>query len=718
MNFSQFSIKNFFFLFSIILIQPYTFCEAMNDFFSSDEENLSVKTPLLSDDSAIHPLRSVAKRRSDGVVTKSNSNASEKSQSLPPPSSEDNSQYGAISLLEDSSEEDELPRAPVSSVVKRRHSGHQQDLNFSSVIPILNINPNQAQRIGITRLLENLLANPKNAHLHREDISFETALVVYDLSKITRPVSDDKGKGVIAAPAAWTDTAYFLAELDKNFFNHPMSKKRIALITLGAIEGGLAPWGISPLVMYLGENLLTFIPVGGFASEGLVYTVIAFSTLPCMQQIGEFMNDIGKNFFDKNGFTPSTGDKGPHIQKTDFEIETGYQRCCRYINIPTNTLSMIFSCTSALFRALPMGLLWWEAETPFPEFRNAFLGPLVVFYVVKTYKESMNFCNVFAHQRATEPLPMVKEKKQILRERIKTLERCASAEASDALVEKLYSLIQEELEKKNLLVDEDPKRHISAFSALMIKLTQASAFQNIQDELAEHAYSDVSLRPIVEQIGSLQVPGMAKLITDIDQKRGETGARTLLENLSTFIHGAATPGRFFVTCWAVTKVLMYMGVVEDPALYVSFGAAAIDVVLRAMTEWYVQKDTFLSLRDVGSTKMPFWPVMWVTNTLSFVNSTFFSIPTAAIVFNVMSDCPLYVKACVALLTLPSEFTSFYTFFHDRYAQFIENITTLRVRTPSQKRAWLNVHFKNAKKFIREADQNTIEQIYNLTQGGL
>ena len=505
MNFSQFSIKNFFFLFSIILIQPYTFCEAMNDFFSSDEENLSVKTPLLSDDSAIHPLRSVAKRRSDGVVTKSNSNASEKSQSLPPPSSEDNSQYGAISLLEDSSEEDELPRAPVSSVVKRRHSGHQQDLNFSSAIPILNINPNQAQRIGITRLLENLLANPKNAHLHREDISFETALVVYDLSKITRPVSDDKGKGVIAAPAAWTDTAYFLAELDKNFFNHPMSKKRIALITLGAIEGGLAPWGISPLVMYLGENLLTFIPVGGFASEGLVYTVIAFSTLPCMQQIGEFMNDIGKNFFDKNGFTPSTGDKGPHIQKTDFEIETGYQRCCRYINIPTNTLSMIFSCTSALFRALPMGLLWWEAETPFPEFRNAFLGPLVVFYVVKTYKESMNFCNVFAHQRATEPLPMVKEKKQILRERIKTLERCASAEASDALVEKLYSLIQEELEKKNLLVDEDPKRHISAFSALMIKLTQASAFQNIQDELAEHAYSDVSLRPIVEQIDSATI---------------------------------------------------------------------------------------------------------------------------------------------------------------------------------------------------------------------
>lgn len=728
MSFSQVSIKNFFFLFFITLIQPYSFCEAMNDFFSPDEENSSPTTPLLCDDSDdVHTLRSVAKRRSDSVVTKSNSNASEKSQSLPPPSSEDNSQYGAISLLEDSSEEDEPPGAPASSVVKRRHSSHQQDLNFSQTIPILNINPNQPERKSITRLLDSLKDNPGNGHLRREGISYVTALVVYDLSKITRPAClDDEEKDVTAPPPAWTDTAYFLEQLDKKFFNHPVSKIRIVLIALGAIEGGLAPWGISPLVMYLGENVLSFIPVGGLASEGLVYTVIGIATIPCMQQIGELMNDIGKTIFDKTGFTPSKNDKGPHIQNTDFEIETGYKRCCKYINIRTTPLSMILSLTTAFFRALPMGLLWWEAETPFSgeaetpfaEYRNAFIGPLVVFYAAKAFKESMQACETFAHQRATEPLHMLKEKKRILRERIKTLERCLNAKDSDRLVIKVYALIQEELRKKNLPMEGDSKEHISAFSALLIKLAQSSTFQRIQDELAAHLNSDESLRPVVEEIGSLQVPGMEKLITDIDHEKGVTGARALLENLSTFVHGAATPGRFFSTSWAVTKVLMYMGVVEDSALYVSLGAAAIDVVLRAMTEWYVQKDTFLSLRDVGSTKMPFWPAWWVTNTLSLVNSTFFSIPSIAILFNVMSDCPVYVRAVVAMATLPSEFASFYRFFHGQYGRFINNIAMLRVKTTSQKRAWLNVHTESAEKFIRDADQDTTEGVYHLTQGGL
>lgn len=693
MSFSQFSIKSLFFLSFFTLIHLNNFCVAMDD-SDSEEEQPTATTYLLGE------------RGSQAPSSSADTNAGPPERSY------------FLQVVRDSSSDGE---GESSLSRRRRGSDHQQDPNFSRDIPILNINPENLQRRQITRLLENLRANPENGALLREDISYETALVVYDPSRIENLPLDDEEDPSLRPPDRWTDTAYFLNELDKKFFNRPISKKRMGLIGLGLIEGGLAPWGISPLVMYLGENVLKFIPVGGVASDGLVYTIIAITTLPCMMQIGEFMNDIGNAIFDKNGFdTGKEGDKGPHIQKTDVvEIETTNQRCCHYIRIPTTLLSRIFSGTSALFRALPMGLLFWDAETPFPEYRNTFLGPLLLFYLVKTYNESMDFYDVFSHQQATEPLPMVKEKKQILRERLKTLQRCVNAEASDRLVEKLYTLIQEELRKKNFPEEGDSKEHISAFSALFVKLSQTRVFEGIQEGLDDHVFQHASLRPIVEEIGSLQVPGMQKLIRDIDNKRGKTGARTLLENLSTFDHGAATPGRFFITGWAITTVLMYMGVDPALALYLSFGAAVIDVVSRAIGEWYVQKETFLGLRDTCSRKMAFWPARWTTNTLSFVSAAFFSIPGPAIIFKVMSDCPLYVRSAVALATLPSEFSSFYKFFHDRFDRLISTVTTkVYVRTTSQKREWLNSRIEQGKKFIHRADQSTIEQIYNLTQEGL
>jgi len=296
------------------------------------------------------------------------------------------------------------------------------------------------------------------------------------------------------------------------------------------------------------------------------------------------------------------------------------------------------------------------------------------------------------------------------------MKRCVNAIGSDGLVNELYGLIQGEMEKKNLPEDRDSKEHISAFSAFFVKLSRAPVFRDIQDELKEKA--TFSMQPVVDTIESFEVDGMVNLIGDIDKKRGKTGARTLLENLSTFDHGAATIGRFFITSWAVTTVLMYMGVDPALALYLSFGAAVIDVASRAIGEWNVQKETFLGLRDICSTKMAFWPARWTTYILSLVSAGFFSIPSGAIIFDVMSDCPLYVRSAVALATLPSEFCSFYTFFHDRYDRLISNVTTLRVRTTSQKREWLNSHIEHTKKFLHEADQSTIEQIYNLTQGGL
>lgn len=718
MNFLKFSIKSLFFLSFFTLIHSSNICEAMIlDGSSSDGEDTHLlprredRTSSHSTGTGVFILRPPAPRL---TVTTADPNFSGREAGVGPLLEEPNS---TVLRIDHSSSEDEEPT--VSR--RRRGSNHQQDTTFSRDIPILNIDPGNLKRRQITLLIERLKADPRNVALCHEDITYETALVVYDPSRAgTYTLLDDEEDSSSMSPTPWTDTAYFLNELDKKFFNHPISKKRMILIGLGMIEGGLAPWGISPLVMYLGQNVLNFIPVGGTASGVLVYGIISITTLPCMMQIGEFMNDIGNAIFDKNGFdTGKEGDKGPHIQKTDFEIETTNQRCCHYIHIPTTLLSRIFSGTGAFFRALPMGLLWWDAETPFPEYRNTFLGPLLLFYLVKTYNESMEFYNVFSHQQVTEPLPMLKEKKQILRERIKTLERCVNAEASDKLVDKLYTLIQEELRKKNLPEDADSKEHISAFSALFVKLSQASTFQFLQEGLEEHVNTHESLRPIVDEIGTLQVPGMAKLITDIDKKRGKTGARTVLENLSTFVHGAATVGRFFVTSWAVTKVLMYMGVDPTLALYLSFGAAVIDVVSRATGEWYVQKETFLGLRDVCSRKLAFWPARWTTNTLSFVSAAFFSIPSPAIIFNVMSDCPLYVRSAVALATLPSELSSFYKFFHGRFDGLIRTVTTtVYVRTTSQKREWLNSHFKQAKEFIHRADQGTIEQIYNLTQGGL
>lgn len=525
----------------------------------------------------------------------------------------------------------------------------------------------------------------------KDDPPFETALIVYQIPQL-------QGQN-----HTWDDHRIFLQELDKKFFLQPQSKMTWCLKILGGGIGSLAPPGMAPLVFYLGENLLTFIPVSGTASNAIYGIIVGSTALPCGRLLWERGAIIGNTLFDHNGLTPGENDQKPHIYKL------------------TSAKGRVFAFANATLRALPIGLLFWVAEQYFPEYRASFLGPLALVYFEMAYRTSMEYLERLNYTLQNKEDFKVYSVKMILRDHLKKMHKLVNAKNSDKLVTTLYDLIHKELDK----LQNDPKvedgniEHISAMSTLLIKHLKVNTFDQIKNELALKAEgSSRELSEVIQEVKVMPVQEMANTLKDIDNVHAPTKARSFLENLAIYVQGAGGPGRYAVTAWAVNQFLSYCGLGDVVSYWSGIGTAALPVVLRTMSEWYQQEEALLSVRGFVSQRNDYWGARWFTNLLSAAGGAFYTCAPWGIINTFFGDAPVPIQVLLCVAMTPSEFSSLFHTFREKYGNMIRGIAATFAKTPSQKRAWLNDKIDELDRFILKLDHTSTQQLYHLTQEAL
>lgn len=629
-------------------------------------------------------------------------------------------------------EEEEHPRSLLVLQEEEGSSSTSHKVSF-------NKNLKHPVRKALDRLLDEVLNHDENSYLlAQEKTAFRSAVLIYTLPKETDTT-------------VWDDHSLFLEDLDERLFLNSPSKKTIALQIVGALEGPLGAIGAATLVPYLAENLLTFLPVGGSASLGLFISVCICAGIPAARQLYERVGKIAGWFFDDPVLTPSKNDKKPHILKLEKE--------CWKCSFSIPKWGTLFSLFNATVRCLPIGFLFWDGWSDFTTARNVFIGPLSFLYFEKAFSESQEVVSAIANKRATGEIHMMGQKKCILAERVRETMSRLNANQSDKLVNKFYELVQQRLAqlKKNkrnsdskkkktdvssLLFDEEevdaPEEIISIASLFFLRRNTSALYEEAEESVKKvthrHIQKKKEDREFVEfsEAASTLVQSspqkMVNLIGDIDNISQKTNARSFLENLAVYFQGASATGRFIVIQWATSAILVYWGADLMPAFWSGIGVGTTDWVCRAVSEWMVQEETFLSVRHFFSRNTDFWPFRWITTAASTFTSFFFSLPPIAIIFKVLGDTvPTYIKVLLAIATAPSEFSSFFKFFTEKYGNIITGTVTLGMPStkPSsgwfetkRKRAWLNMKAKQILKHIAELDQETTQQWYYLTQEGL
>lgn len=588
--------------------------------------------------------------------------------------------------------------------------------------------PRDLRRTRLNRLLDAILRPPSSPPTLGEDHpELESAIIIYN------PNYDNERE-------RWSNAGIFLSEFDNRAFERPVSKKT-RVIQLGAgLIGVCASWGWGPLVMYLSQSVLSqHLPL--YVANTIIFSAIGTSTIAYLMQMLERGEVIGDALFDRNGFARGTSEKGPHITKLKTEIDTR-TTCCRkplYIPVPIQFMCRGIALGHAVIQTAPLALLFWYAEGYFPIYRGVFIGPLSTMIFEKSYREALESLEFLGHQHFTNHYRMLREKKDILTSRLKDMRTLIHASRSDSLVDYLYTEFQKALKEAKAV---NAQERVSAASLFFLKrvdnpnLVTLKALveegnRNLQLQESEGTRSAVELDTFQEAVqGLADIPFVqtSYLIQDITQLPGITSMRRFLEYLSVRIPGAAEVGRFLIPLWTVSKIFETFGVTGvniniyglevDPIFCTGIGVSLVEMLVRAASEWYLQNETFLGLRNIGSRSVPFWPLRWMTNVLSLFPAIYSAVPGPAIIFMLLPDAPVYLKVLLSASLFPSDMTSFYRFFKERYGNFITGLTTTQVRTTAQRRAVLDQEIARLMREIHRFDKDTTELLYNLTQKGI
>lgn len=344
----------------------------------------------------------------------------------------------------------------------------------------------------------------------------------------------------------------------------------------------------------------------------------------------------------------------------------------------------------------------------------------------------------------------------------------------DPLIDNVYICIQKELGNvilKNGLAVHQEDVAMSAFSMLLRKLEMPNV-KSIQDDhkelislLEEETHKNVQqekhteksslleekekkkrskAREIVESIN----PAKSLAFMDILANLTPSFAKTFLHNLSIFDQGTAMHGRWIMATWAANTLLQTsFGMSPEVILALSLTYGGIDALLRPIQEWYLQKDTYASVREIFSTlnidlpkrsasvNIDYWPFRALANAASGVASCFFSLPTLAIIAEMMPTTDLWIKALIISATARGDIVSCCHFFREQWddiirggaemaMSFYETDITIggcQLKSPwdvtvSQMRAWLNDKFDRAISLVPELHDYTIKELHANTQG--
>ncbi|MBX9620963.1 MAG: hypothetical protein K2X28_02880 [Alphaproteobacteria bacterium] len=594
-----------------------------------------------------------------------------------------------------------------------------RDPDFSMAISILNVNPEHPIRKKLNLQIHQLALKPKLLKKLGEEGLQNTAVIIYNPSK--KPPQHKN------RPLSWTNTEQFLEEFDKCFFRKDSkfrNMSRAITVPFGVIIGLLEPGGIVATTWYLwGETLYDKLVEGELAT-GITIGTLLILTPPCIVQSVEFTENLANFVFGNKELTPSKDDVKPHIQKLGTTVDLLEKLCCcKSFRLSTFPIYSIVSALDAAIVTLVYSNFFYTAEFQ-PNVNGELFFyiralPFALFYFSNTFDVNYKFFTDHEHQKKSNMIRMVAEKKNILRRRLETMKWHINSSKSGGLVHELYTLMQGELEKTN---KNDGEEHISALSLLFLKLSRTEMFKELQQELSAQAMNSTEeeIKNIVSEMETMPIQGMSNLITDIDRLPSETTMASFLKQAATFAQGLSTVGELIATSYGINQLALSLGLDPASAEYLSYVAAIAHCGLSAFTQSDIQKTTFLRTQKAFSTCADFWPVRWGVNCLSAATALFLSVPYPCIINEALGDgTPPYIRAFLALSTVPKQFSSFYNFCHTEYGELVTKIaTSIPIKTVKQERAWLNELIDKMNEWIGKLDQNTTEQLYNLSQEGL
>ncbi len=556
----------------------------------------------------------------------------------------------------------------------------------------------------------------------------ESGVVVY---RYNPPPPNQRG-------VVWDDQPLFLKSLDTIAFKRPVSWKTRVIQALFLVPGSMASWGWGPL----GSDLVLIrdVPIPFWARTTLVFVFIASTEIPIVQQMVQRAGIIGNSLFDRHNFLPTKSDKRPHRTKLKVTLDPRIRLCKKNIMLPLSVqlLCRTVAGINAVTQTIPFSLLFWMAEEEFPAYGATFIGPLSLMLLEKNYEESLASLQFLAYQNFTNQYRMLRVKKDILRKRLEQMYTLLNSKNSASLVNTLYDEFERALAQSET---QGPNEHVSAVSLLFLKQQGSSTFEEIDRLLAEasttvenresssQADEEMALlSEAVQTAHTVPIAALHQLIEDLSQMPGITSARSLLEYLPNWFSGVAQVSRFLLPLWYLPKILDYLNVPQptypvcgvdfDPVFWSAVGISMTQMVVRAASEYYYQKITFLGARSFGSRSMAFWPVAWVTNLISAYPALYSALAGPRIIFDYLKDSSPVVRVLLSAALFPSEMASFFRFYKTKYGDATTNLITQYICSTEQKRAFLNQKIEWLAREIEMFDNETTDSLYNLTQGGI
>lgn len=596
--------------------------------------------------------------------------------------------------------------------------------------------------------------NQKDDHSLRRRMNSTIETLISKDKKLDKELAEEgyfKWGGLILNPSQqvnnsqshhWDNVKDFYEGFDDALYKKKSSCSRKVLtvpsVLLGLLLGFLEPGGVVALTWGLGYELFSL-------GENLPDSVSAFITIstllfllpPCMEQAVTFMDNVLDFFYGGNTLTESKSDAKPHKQKLGYEKETGFNRCCKYLKIPTVPFYYVTSAAYALVATAPFAVIFWQLEDSIPGKRAEIffwreVFPLIFYIGERKFSETLRFLKGVEQQRHAAVIHMWDQKRRILLHRLDTMEKLITSPHSNNLVGLLYkhyenarqtinaipSLSQD---KKLLLADGET---LSLATLFFLKPQGHNFFDNLKEEFNDVSLSETSpLYELRSRINEVPAQKMQRLIDHIDKLPATPFPNEVVRAATTYLNGVSAVGASIVNAWAIKQPLLAMGLDQDVSSGIAYSVAIGQTLGDACAKSNIQKQTFLNLLDFASTRRDLYGARWTTKFLSFWASLFLSIPYPALIYQVLNDngctslAPLSFE--LALSTVPTEWASNYQFLSSYYDKLITDfVRILPAWSIRQQRTILLYELNRVRQQLRELDQPSTEKLYAETQDSL
>lgn len=246
--------------------------------------------------------------------------------------------------------------------------------------------------------------------------------------------------------------------------------------------------------------------------------------------------------------------------------------------------------------------------------------------------------------------------------------------------------------------------------------TESPVFSRKSRDVELESLASAKLRQVVDNIKDIPLEKMRALIQNIKSLPPASSAKEFLKNVANLYQGMSTPGRWFITLGTIIAIGKLFGDESELPFLAGCSVATFDVLYRITQEWYLQQDIVSNFRYFGSIANDSWPIRWITNGLSAITATFYTLPAVSILFDVLGQqVDLYVKIALSVFTSPSEYFSFLGFFKEKWDSIITNVATAPLscgwkwKQIKEDRAYLNYYINQLDTLMGQLDRPSIDQ---------